>query len=146
MNPVEILVQQLDDGLPLPERAHAGDAGVDLRATIDVTLKPGERATVPTGIAIAIPEGYAGLVQPRSGLAAKHGLGVVNAPGLIDSGYRGEIKVIAINLDPSDPFGILRGDKIAQLVIYPVPDTTWRAVEELPPSDRGGSGFGSTGR
>jgi dUTP diphosphatase len=146
LKPVEILVQRLDDGLPLPERAHAGDAGVDLRATIDLTLKPGERAIVPTGIAIAIPEGHAGLVQPRSGLAAKHGIGVVNAPGLIDSGYRGEIKVIAINLDPSDPFEIRRGDKIAQLVIYPVPETTWIAVDELPATERGDSGFGSTGR
>lgn len=146
MKPVEILVQRLDDGIPLPERAHPGDAGVDLRSTIDVTLKPGERAIVPTGVAIAIPKGYAGLVQPRSGLAAKHGLGVVNAPGLIDSGYRGEIKVIAINLDPFEAFEVHRGDKIAQLVIYPVPATTWSPVDELPSSDRGSSGFGSTGR
>ena len=143
---LEILVQRLDDGLPLPERAHPGDAGVDLRSTIDVTLKPGERAMVATGIAVAIPDGYAGLVQPRSGLAATHGIGVVNAPGLIDSGYRGEIKAILINLDADEAFEIRRGDKIAQLVIYPVPPTTWRAVDELPSSDRGASGFGSSGR
>jgi dUTP pyrophosphatase len=146
MKPVEILVQRLDEGLPLPEHAHPGDAGVDLRSTIELTLKPGERAVVPTGIAVAIPEGYAGLVQPRSGLAARHGVGVVNAPGLIDAGYRGEIKVIAINLDPDEPFEVRRGDKIAQLVIYPVPLTAWREVEELPGSDRGVAGFGSTGR
>jgi dUTP diphosphatase len=146
VKPIEILVQRLDPPLPLPERAHPGDAGVDLRSTIDLTLKPGERAIVPTGVAVAIPVEYAGLVQPRSGIAARHGIGVVNAPGLIDSGYRGEIKVIAINLDPSDPFEVHRGDKIAQLVIYPVPETTWREVEGLPASDRGESGFGSSGR
>jgi len=146
MKPVEILVQRLDSELPPPERAHPGDAGVDLRSTIDLTLKPGERAMVPTGVAVAIPTGFAGLVQPRSGLAARHGIGVVNAPGLIDSGYRGEIKVIAINLDPADPFEVHRGDKIAQLVIYPVPETAWREVAELPASERGESGFGSSGR
>ena len=146
MKPVEILVQRLDGELPLPERAHPGDAGVDLRATIELTLKPGERAVIPTGVAVAIPAGYAGLVQPRSGLAARHGVGVVNAPGLIDSGYRGEIKVIAINLDPDEPFEIRRGDKIAQLVIYPVPETAWREVDELPMSQRGAAGFGSSGR
>jgi dUTP pyrophosphatase len=143
---VEILVRRVDPGLPLPERAHAGDAGVDLRSTVDVVLKPGERAMVPTGVAVAIPEGYAGSVQPRSGLAAKHGIGIVNAPGLIDSGYRGEISVIAINLDPYEPFEIGRGDKIAQLVIYPVPAVAWREVDELPSSDRGSGGFGSSGR
>ena len=143
---VEILVQRLDAELALPERAHPGDAGVDLRSTVDLALKPGERAIVPTGIAVAIPPGYAALVQPRSGLAARHGLGLVNAPGLIDSGYRGEIKVIAINLDPAESFEVRRGDKIAQLVIYPVPAIAWREVEELPASDRGPSGFGSSGR
>lgn len=146
MRPVEILVQRIDEELPLPERAHPGDAGVDLRSTIELSLKPGERAVVPTGIAVAIPEGYAGLVQPRSGLAARHGVGVVNAPGLIDSGYRGEIKVIAINLDPDEPFEINRGDKIAQLVIYPVPEVAYREVSELPQSSRGAAGFGSSGR
>lgn len=146
MSGVEILVQRLDAYLPLPERAHPGDAGVDLRSTIELSLKPGERAVVPTGIAVAIPAGYAALVQPRSGLAAKHGVSIVNGPGLIDSGYRGEIKVIAINLDPDEPFEIRRGDKIAQLVVYPVPETSWREVGELPDSDRGAAGFGSTGR
>ena len=142
----EILVRRLDDGLPLPERAHPGDAGFDLRSAIDIVLSPGERAMIPTGIAVAIPEGFAGLVQPRSGLAARHGLALVNAPGLIDAGYRGEIKVIAINLDPSEKFEVRRGDKIAQLVIYPVPETTLREVDELPDSARGEGGFGSTGR
>ena len=146
MKPVEILVQRLDDELPLPERAHPGDAGVDLRSTIELSLKPGERAVIPTGVAVAIPEGYAALVQPRSGLAARHGVSIVNTPGLIDSGYRGEIKVIAINLDTDEAFEIRRGDKIAQLVIYPVPESVWREVDELPASDRGGAGFGSTGR
>lgn len=145
MNDVEILIQRLDDGLPLPERAHPGDAGFDLRSTVDLVLAPGERALVPTGVAVAIPLGYAGLVQPRSGLAARHGIGIVNAPGLIDSGYRGEIKVIAINLDRSQPFEIHRGDKIAQIVFYPVPETKLREVDELPESERGAGGFGSSG-
>jgi dUTP pyrophosphatase len=143
---VELLVQRLDGELPLPERAHPGDAGVDLRSTVDLVLAPGERAMVPTGIAVAIPQGYAGLVQPRSGLAARHGVGIVNAPGLIDPGYRGEVKVIAINLDRSEPFEIKRGDKIAQLVLYPVPALTLREVAELPASERGVAGFGSSGR
>jgi dUTP pyrophosphatase len=142
----EILVQRLDDGLPLPERAHPGDAGFDLRSAVDLVLAPGERALIPTGLAVAIPDGFAGLVQPRSGLAARHGLGLVNGPGLIDAGYRGEIKVIAINLDPREPFEVHRGDKIAQLVVYPVPATTLREVAELPMSERGSGGFGSTGR
>ena len=142
----EILVQRLDDGLPMPERAHPGDAGFDLRAAVDLVLAPGERALIPTGLAVAIPDGFAGLVQPRSGLAARHGLGLVNAPGLIDAGYRGEIKVIAINLDPREPFEVHRGDKIAQLVVYPVPATILREVSELPESERGSRGFGSTGR
>jgi dUTP pyrophosphatase len=142
----EILVQRLDDGLPMPERAHPGDAGFDLRAAVDLVLAPGERALIPTGLAVAIPDGFAGLVQPRSGLAARHGLGLVNAPGLIDAGYRGEIKVIAINLDPREPFEVHRGDKIAQLVVYPVPATILREVSELPESERGSEGFGSTGR
>jgi dUTP pyrophosphatase len=143
---IEILVRRLDEGLPLPERAHPGDAGFDLRAAVDLVLAPGERALIPTGLAVAIPDGFAALVQPRSGLAARHGLGLVNGPGLIDTGYRGEIKVIAINLDPREPFEIHRGDKIAQLVVYPVPETTLREVAELPGSERGSGGFGSTGR
>lgn len=146
MSDLEILVQRLDDGLPLPERAHPGDAGFDLRSTVDLVLAPGERALVPTGIAVAIPPGYAGLVQPRSGLAARHGIGIVNGPGLIDAGYRGEIKVILINLDPKELFEIHRGDKIAQIAFYPVPESTLREVGELPPSDRGAGGFGSSGR
>jgi dUTP pyrophosphatase len=143
---IEILVRRLDEGLPLPERAHPGDAGFDLRAAVDLVLAPGERALIPTGLAVAIPDGFAALVQPRSGLAARHGLGLVNGPGLIDAGYRGEIKVIAINLDPREPFEVHRGDKIAQLVVYPVPETTLREVAELPGSERGSGGFGSTGR
>jgi len=143
---VEVLVHRLDPGLPLPVRAHPGDAGVDLRSTVDLVLGPGERAVVPTGIAVAIPDGYAGLVQPRSGLAARHGVGIVNAPGLIDSGYRGEVKVIVINLDREASFKVGRGDKIAQLVVYPVPAVSWREVDALPDSERGASGFGSSGR
>lgn len=143
---VEVLVQRLDDGLALPERAHPGDAGLDLCSAVDVTIHAGQRAVVGTGIAVAIPEGYAGLVQPRSGLAARHGLAIVNSPGLIDSGYRGEVKVIAINLDPSEPIKVARGDKVAQLVVYPVPDVVIREVAELPDSDRGEGGLGSTGR
>lgn len=146
MSDVEILIQRLDDGLPLPERAHPGDAGFDLRSTVDLVLAPGERGLVPTGIAVAIPLGYAGLVQPRSGLATRHGVSIVNTPGLIDSGYRGEIKVITINLDPKEPFEIHRGDKIAQIVFYPVPETKLREVDELPSSERGAGGFGSSGR
>jgi dUTP diphosphatase len=146
VKPIEIAVRRLDDELPLPEQAHAGDAGVDLRSTVDLVLGSGERAVVPTGIAVAIPEGYAGLVLPRSGLAARHGVSLVNAPGLIDAGYRGEIKVIAINLDPAQTFEIHRGDKIAQLVVAPVPAIAWREVDDLPESDRGAAGFGSSGR
>jgi dUTP pyrophosphatase len=142
----EILIHRLDEGLPLPERAHPGDAGFDLRSAIDVVLAPGERALLPTGVAVAIPDGFAGLVLPRSGLAARHGIGVVNSPGLIDSGYRGEIMVIAINLDSSEPFKVTRGDKIAQLVVYPVPAASLREVAHLPGSARGEGGFGSTGR
>ena len=140
-----VLIQRLDPSLPLPSYAVGGDAGMDLRAAVGVVLKPGERCRIPTGIALAIPTGYAGFVQPRSGLAARTGLGFVNSPGLIDSGYRGEIQVVAINLDRQDPIEIRRGDKIAQLVILPVPHATLAEVEELPASDRGAGGFGSTG-
>ena len=143
---MEILVQRLDPDVPLPARAHPGDAGMDLHAAEDVVMKPGERASVGTGIAIAIPEGYAGFVVPRSGLAAKHGIGVVNAPGLIDSGYRGEVRVLLVNLDQSDAFEVRRGERIAQLVIQHVEEATLREVGELPPSARGVGGFGSTGR
>jgi len=143
---MEILVQRIDPGVPLPSRAHPGDAGLDLHAAEDVSLKPGERASVSTGLAVAIPEGYAGFVVPRSGLAAKHGVGVVNAPGLIDCGYRGEIRVLLVNLDPNEAVELKRGERIAQLVIQRVEDATLREVTELPPSARGEGGFGSTGR
>src|SRR5438874_11598792 len=143
---MEILVQRLDAGVPLPARAHPGDAGLDLHAAEDVVLKPGERASVATGIAVAIPDGYAGFVVPRSGLAARNGIGVVNAPGLIDSGYRGEIRVLLINLDPSEPFELAKRERIAQLVIQRVEEATVREVDELPGSARGEGGFGSTGR
>jgi dUTP pyrophosphatase len=143
--PVKLEVKRLDPGLPLPAYAHAGDAGLDLLAAQGVTLKPGERALIPTGIAVAIPEGYAGFVQPRSGLALRSGLGLPNAPGLIDSGYRGEIKVIAINLDPDGAIVIRRGDRIAQMVIMPVASAEVAEVGELPASTRGAGGFGSTG-
>ena len=143
---MEILVQRLDPGVPLPARAHPGDAGLDLHAAEDVTLKPGERASVATGIAVAIPDGYAGFVVPRSGLAAKHGVGVVNAPGLIDCGYRGEIRVLLVNLDQNDVVELRRGERIAQLVIQPVGQPSLREVAELPSSARGEGGFGSTGR
>jgi dUTP pyrophosphatase len=143
---MEILVQRIDAGVPLPARAHPGDAGLDLHAAEDVTLKPGERASVATGIAVAIPEGYAGFVVPRSGLAARHGVGVVNAPGLIDCGYRGEVRVLLVNLDPSEAVELRRGERIAQLVIQRVEEPTLREVAELPPSARGEGGFGSTGR
>jgi len=140
-----VLIRRLDPTLPLPSYALAGDAGMDLRSAVDVVLAPGERCRIPTGIAVAIPDGHAGFVQPRSGLAARAGLGFVNSPGLIDSGYRGEIQVVAINLDRRDPIDIRRGDKIAQLVILPVPQATLAEVEDLPASDRGAGGFGSTG-
>ena len=139
-------MRRLDEGVPLPVHAHPGDAGLDLHAAEDVVLKPGERASVRTGIAVAIPDGYAGFVVPRSGLAARHGIGVVNAPGLIDSGYRGEIRVLLINLDPNEPFELAKGERIAQLVIQHVEEATLREVAELPESARGEGGFGSTGR
>ena len=139
-------MRRLDDGVPLPVRAHPGDAGLDLHAAEDVVLKPGERASVATGIAVAIPDGYAGFVVPRSGLAARNGIGVVNAPGLIDSGYRGEIRVLLINLDANEAFELAKGERIAQLVIQRVEEATLREVDQLPESARGEGGFGSTGR
>jgi dUTP pyrophosphatase len=142
----DLLITRLDPGVPLPVRAHPGDAGLDLCSSEDVTLKPGERASVGTGLAMAIPEGRAGFVLPRSGLAAEHGLSVVNAPGLIDAGYRGEVRVLLINLDPSEPIHIARGDRIAQLVIQPVETPVIRESDALPGSARGEGGFGSTGR
>ena len=142
---VEILVQRLDDEVPLPSYAHPGDAGADLTTTVDVRLEPGERAMVPTGIAVALPEGYVALVHPRSGLAARFGLSIVNAPGTVDAGYRGEIKVMLVNLDPRTPVELRRGDRIAQLVIQHVEHARFVAVERLPDSARGDGGYGSTG-
>lgn len=143
---MRLQIKRLDPGLPVPAYAREDDAGLDLLAAERAELAPGERAAVPTGIAVAIEPGYAGFVQPRSGRALKEGLGVVNAPGLIDAGYRGEIKVILVNLDPREPIKIARGDKIAQLVIQPVVTADLEEVSELPPSHRGEGGFGSTGR
>jgi dUTP pyrophosphatase len=142
---LDVLIQRLDDGVELPHYAHPGDAGADLRTTVDVTLAPGERAVVPTGIAIALPVGYAAFVHPRSGLAARVGLSIVNAPGTIDAGYRGEIKVCLVNLDPAEPVRLRRGDRIAQLVIQAVEQATFRVVDDLPESVRGAGGYGSTG-
>lgn len=142
---MRLLVNRLDPGLPMPSYAHVGDAGLDLYSTSDVLLAPFQRALVPTGISVAIPDGHAGFVQPRSGLAARSGLGLVNAPGLIDSHYRGEIKVIAINLDPDVPIEIHRGDRIAQLVIQAVVRVEPCEVEALDDTARGEDGFGSSG-
>jgi dUTP pyrophosphatase len=142
---VPVLIKRLDHGLPLPARAHPGDAGVDLCAAADVVLAPGERALVPTGMAIALPEGYAAFVHPRSGLAARHGVTIVNAPGTVDAGYRGEIKVILLNTDQARAVSLRRGDRIAQLVVQRVEHVTFREVPALPESARGDNGFGSTG-
>lgn len=142
---LEIAVQQLDDGLPLPAYAHPGDAGADLVTTVDVTLAPGERALVPTGIAVALPDGFVALVHPRSGLAARHGLSIVNTPGTVDAGYRGEIKVLLINHDPAETITLKRGDRIAQLVIQRFERARFVAVDTLPESVRGSGGYGSTG-
>lgn len=142
---LRIGVLRLDPSVPLPEYARSGDAGADLVSTQDLVLAPGQRALVPTGLAIELPPGYAGFIHPRSGLAIKAGLGLVNAPGTIDSGYRGEIKVVAINLDREREIVIRRGDRIAQLVIQPVAQAEFVEVSELPGSDRGTGGHGSTG-
>jgi dUTP pyrophosphatase len=143
--PVDLPILRLDAELPLPSYAHEGDAGLDLFAAEDVTLAPFERALVPTGIAVEIPEGHAGFVQPRSGLALRTGLTFVNTPGLIDAHYRGEIKLIAVNLDPVTPITIERGDKVAQLVIQQVVNARPVAVDVLSDTHRGEGGFGSTG-
>ncbi|HEY6567699.1 MAG TPA: dUTP diphosphatase [Actinomycetota bacterium] len=142
---MEIPFERLDPEAALPQAKHPGDAGLDLRANADVEVAPGERVMIPTGVAVAIPDGHAGLVLPRSGLASKHGLTLANAPGLIDAGYRGEVIVAAVNLDRTASVSIARGDRIAQLVIVAIPsvDPTW--VTELPDSQRGTGGFGSTG-
>ena len=133
------------DGAVVPARAYAGDAGMDLSACERVELAPGARALVPTGLAVAIPEGYAGYVQPRSGLAAKHGISIVNTPGLVDSGYRGELLVNLVNHDPAEPFVVEPGMRIAQLVILEIPDVDLVEVNELPDTDRAARGFGSSG-
>jgi dUTP pyrophosphatase len=143
--PLEISIRRLDPDVPLPSYSHPGDAGADLVTTEDVTLKPGERALVPTGIAIALPLGYAAFVHPRSGLAARHGLSIVNTPGTVDSGYRGEIKVALINHDLHEAIVLSRGDRIAQLVIQRVEHAQFVEVEDLPDSPRGAGGYGSTG-
>lgn len=143
---VRVLVHRLDPDLPLPAYAHEGDAGLDLYAREAVTLAPGARAAVGTGVAIALPPGYAGFVLPRSGLALRHGLSKVNTPGLVDAGYRGEIRVLLINHDPSTPVTLARGDRIAQLVVQRVERVELVEVETLPQSMRGAGGFGSSGR
>jgi dUTP pyrophosphatase len=142
---VRLEVRRLDPDLPLPSYAHAGDAGADLLARVDVTLAPGERVLVPTGLAIALPEGYAGFTHPRSGLAARHGITIVNAPGTIDAGYRGEILVNLVNLDPDHSFEVRRGDRIAQLVVQRVAETVFVEVDSLPGSSRGETGHGASG-
>ena len=145
MPDLEISVLRLDPDLPLPAYAHPGDAGADLVTTVDVTLAPGERAMVPTGVALALPPGYVALVHPRSGLAARHGLSIVNTPGTIDAGYRGEVKVMLINHDPREPIELRRGDRVAQLVVQRVETARFVAVDVLPESARGAGGYGSTG-
>ena len=142
----DVLIKRLDTGVPLPSYAHPGDAGADLAAAEDVELAPGERALVRTGLAIALPDGYAAFVHPRSGLAAKYGVTLVNAPGTVDAGYRGEIKVTLLNTDSQHPVSFKRGDRIAQLVVQRVERATFHEVEVLPGSVRGDGGFGSTGR
>jgi dUTP pyrophosphatase len=141
----DVLVQRLDPEVPLPSYAHPGDAGADLVTTVDVTVDPGQRVLLPTGIAIALPDGYAAFVHPRSGLAVRYGVSLVNSPGTIDAGYRGEIQVSLINLDPIHPVQLRRGDRIAQLVIQQVAAARFHEVEHLPGSMRGDGGFGSTG-
>ena len=145
MPSVKVPVKILDEGLPRPSYAKPGDAGLDLRSTEDIVIEPGQRALIGTGIALAIPQGYAGFVQPRSGLAIKQGMTLVNTPGLIDSGYRGEIRIIALNTDKEHAIAIRRGDRIAQLVIQEVPAVELVEVEELSSSERADTGFGSSG-
>ena len=144
---LEVPIVRLDPDLPVPSYARPGDAGADLVAREDVVVPPaGGRAVVGTGIAVAIPEGWAGFVQPRSGLAMRHGVTVLNAPGLVDAGYRDELKVLLVNTDPSEPYEVRRGDRIAQLVIQQVAHAEFREVDRLPDSERGLGGFGHSGR
>lgn len=142
---IPITVHRIDPGLPLPEYAHDGDAGADLRTTVDAILEPGERTTLPTGLAIALPQGYAAFVHPRSGLAARHGVTIVNAPGTVDAGYRGEIRVTLLNTDVHAPVKFERGDRIAQLVVQRVERAEFVEADALPDTERGAGGFGSTG-
>ncbi len=142
---VDVLIHRLDPDLPLPAYAHPGDAGADLFTTVGAVLAPGERAVLPTGVAIALPDGYAAFVHPRSGLAARCGVSIVNTPGTVDAGYRGEIKIILVNLDPRNDVVLSRGDRIAQLVVQKVERARFHEVGELPGSHRGDGGFGSTG-
>lgn len=142
---VDVRIKRLDASVELPSYAYSGDAGLDLRANSSVDILPHCRVLIPTGLAIALPDGYAGFVQPRSGLALKSGLTIANTPGLIDAHYRGELKVIAVNLDPDEPIHIERGERIAQLVIQEVPTVNLIEVDELDETDRGAGGFGSSG-
>jgi dUTP pyrophosphatase len=142
---LEVSVTRLDPDVPLPSYAHPGDAGCDLVTTVDAEVAPGERVVLPTGLALALPEGYAAFVHPRSGLAANHGVGIVNSPGTIDAGYRGEVKVILVNHDPSEPVRLRRLDRVAQLVVQRVEQVAWRETGDLPDSARGEGGHGSTG-
>lgn len=145
MTPVNVHIKLFDPELPAPAYAKPGDAGADLRSRIDFELEPGERALVPTGVAIALPEGYVGLVHPRSGLATKNGITIVNAPGTVDSGYRGELMVTLLNTDKTKSFHVQRGDRIAQLIIQKYEHATFTIVDELDQTERGSSGFGSSG-
>lgn len=142
---LDVHLVRLDPDLPLPAYAHPGDAGADLLTTVDLTLAPGERALVPTGVAVALPLGYVALIHPRSGLAARHGLSIVNTPGTVDAGYRGEIKVLLINHDRHEPVELRRGDRVAQLVVQRFERARFVEVDELPVSVRGAGGYGSTG-
>lgn len=141
---IELPIQRVRPDAVVPSRAYAGDAGLDLAAIERIELGPGERAVVPTGLAVAIPDGYAGFVQPRSGLASRHGITIVNAPGLVDSGYRGELMVVLHNTDRDEPFVVEAGMRIAQLVVLSIPEVELVEVEELPATERGGRGFGSS--
>jgi dUTP pyrophosphatase len=145
MSDLQVLIKRLDPGVPLPKYSKGGDAGADIVTRVDLTLEPGERALAPTGIAIALPNGYAAFAHPRSGLAIKHGISMVNTPGTIDAGFRGELQVILINLDPRESISFKRGDRIAQLVFQKVEHADFVEVEELPGSGRSDGGFGSTG-
>lgn len=146
MKNLQVLITRLDESIPLPKYAKGGDAGADVVSRIDITLKPGERALVPTGISIALPDGYAAFVHPRSGLAIKHGVTMVNAPGTVDAGFRGELQCIMINHDAHESISFKKGDRIAQLVIQKVERAEFIEVRDLPGSGRGTDGFGSTGR